>query len=103
MDSRGNNAHHRYSRASTAAPSMSLDAFSPRTHDAGVQGLRIPRWPPLVLGPWCLLLSALFSVVEDQPLLWRKWVRTLSGGLSLLFCREPADWCHRCETEQWRR
>ena len=38
VDSRRNNAHHRDSLASTAAPSMSLNAFSPRTYDTGVQG-----------------------------------------------------------------
>ena len=38
VDSRRNDAHHRDSPASTAASSMLLDAFSPRTHDAGVQG-----------------------------------------------------------------
>ena len=38
VDSRRNDAHHRDLLASTAAPSMSLDAFSPRTHDAGIQG-----------------------------------------------------------------
>ena len=38
VDSRRNDAHHRDSPASTAAPSMLLDAFSPRTYDAGVQG-----------------------------------------------------------------
>ena len=38
MDSRRNDAHHRDSPASAVAPSMLLDAFSPRTHDAGVQG-----------------------------------------------------------------
>ena len=38
VDSRRDDAHHRDSPASTAASSMLLDAFSPRTHDAGVQG-----------------------------------------------------------------
>ena len=38
VDSRRNDAHHRDSPASTPASSMLLDAFSPRTHDAGVQG-----------------------------------------------------------------
>ena len=37
VDSRGNNAHHHDSPALMAAPSMSLDAFSPWTYDAGVQ------------------------------------------------------------------
>ena len=38
VDSRRNDTHHRDSPASTVATSMSLDAFSPRTYDAGVQG-----------------------------------------------------------------
>ena len=38
MDSRRNGAHHRDSPVWTAAPSMLLDAFSPRTYDTGVQG-----------------------------------------------------------------
>ena len=38
VDSRRNDAHHRDSPASTAAPSMLLDASSHRTYDAGMQG-----------------------------------------------------------------
>ena len=38
VDSRRNDMHHRDSPALMAALLMSLNAFSPRTHDAGVQG-----------------------------------------------------------------
>ena len=38
VDSRRDDAHHCDSPVSAAAPPMLLDAFSPRTHDAVVQG-----------------------------------------------------------------
>ena len=105
MDSRGDDAYCRDSSASPAASVMSLSGFFYGALDSGVQGQRKPRRRPLVPGPRCLLLSTLISVAEDQPLLRRKRVRTLSGGLPLLFGRKPTDWCHwrKEEQEQGRR
>ena len=103
VNSRRDNAHRRDPPASRAASPMALDINSCRALKVGVQGQREPwRWS-LAPRPRHLLPRALISVAEDQPLLRRKRVRTLSGGLSLLFCGEPADGRHQRETERWQR
>ena len=96
MNSRRDDAHHRDPPAPTAASSMALGISSCRALKVGVQRQREPWRRSLAPRPRHLLSRALTSAAEDQPLLWRKRVRTLSGGLSLLFCREPAYWSHCC-------
>ena len=100
VDSRRDNMHRRDSPAPTAASSMVLDISSCKALKVGVQGQWEPWRRSLAPRPRHLLPRALISAAEDQPLLRRKRVRTLSGGLSLLFCGEPVDGCHRRETEQ---
>ena len=80
MDSRRDDAHRRNPPASTAAPSVSLDAFFPRALNSGVQGQRKPRRRPLIPRPRRLLPSILISAAGDWPLLQWKRVGTLSGG-----------------------
>ena len=81
--------------ALTRRDSMALDINSWRALKVGVQGQREPwRWP-LAPRPRHLLPHTLILAAEDQPLLRRKRVRTLSWGLSLLSYGEPADGCHQ--------
>ena len=103
VNSRRDNAHRRDSPAPTAAASMALDISSCKAPKVGVQGQREPWRQSLAPRPRHLLPRALISAVEDQPLLRRKRVRTLSGGLCLLSYGEPADGHHQRETERWRR
>ena len=101
MDSRRDNVHRRDSPAPMAASSMALDTSSCRALKVGVQG----QWKPwrrlLAPRPQHLLPHSLISAAEDQPLLWWKRVGALSGGLSLLFCGEPAYQSHCGKAEQW--
>ena len=103
VDSRRDNMHRRDSPAPTAASTMALDTSSCRAPMVGVQRQREPWRRSLAPRPRHLLPHALISAAEDQPLLRRKRVRTLSGGLSLLSCGEPMDGRHQRETERWRR
>ena len=101
VDSRRNNVHRYDPPAPTAASSMALGVSSCRAFKVGVQGQRKPWRRSLAPRPRHLLPRTLISAAEDQPLLRRKRVRTLSGGLSLLFYGEPVDGFHQRETEQW--
>ena len=101
VNSRRDNAHHRDPPAPTAASSMALDISSCRALKVGVQRQREPWRRSLAPRPRHLLPHALILAAEDQPLLRQKRVRTLSGGLSLLFCREPAYRSHCSKAEQW--
>ena len=103
VNSRRDNAHRRDPSAPTAASSMTLGISFCRALKVGVQRQWEPWRRSLAPRPRHLLPRALISAAEDQPLLQRKRVKTLSGGLSLLFCGEPADGFHQCEMEQWRR
>ena len=95
VNPRRDNAHRRDSPAPMVAPSMALDISSCKALKVGVQGQREPWRRSLAPRPRHLLPHALISAAEDQPLLRRKRVRTLSGGLSLLSCGEPADGRHQ--------
>ena len=72
MDSRGNDAHHRDSLASTATLSVLLGALPPGAYDAGVEGQRKPRRQLLIPRTRHLLRGALAPVTEDWPLLRRE-------------------------------
>ena len=103
VDYRRDNAHRHDSPAPTAASSMALGINSCRALKVGVQGQQKPWRRLLAPRSRHLLPRALISAAEDQPLLWRKRVRTLSGGLSLLFCWELAYQSHCGKAEKWRR
>ena len=102
MNPRRDNAHRCDPPAPMAASSMALGISSCRALKVGIQGQREAWRRPLAPRPRHLLPHALILAAHDQPLLWRKRVRTLSGGLSLLFCREPAYRSHCGKAEQWR-
>ena len=100
VNPRGDDPHLCDPSAPTVAPPVAIGIDSFRALDVGVQGKREPRRWPLAPGPRHHLMGPLVPAAEGEPFLRREWVWFLSGSLSLLCRREPADRSHRSKTEQ---
>ena len=100
VDPKGDDPHLRDPSVpmATLPVAISIDSF--RALDVGVQGKREPRRWPLAPGPRHHLMGPLVPAAEGEPFLRRERVWFLSGSLSLLCHREPADRSHRSKTEQ---
>ena len=100
VDPRGDDPHLRDPSAPTAAPPVAVSISSFRAVDMGVQWKREPRRRPLATRPRHHLKGPLVRAAEGEPFLRQERAWFLSGSLSLLCRREPADRSHRSKTEQ---
>ena len=100
VDPRGDDPHLRDPPAPMAAPPVAVSISSFRDLDVGVQWKREPRRRPLAPRPRHHLKGPLVRATGDEPFLRREWVWFLSGSLSLLCRREPADRSYRNKMEQ---